>query len=233
MFSFKKTDRTFPELTSKEEYASMEIYEQLIEDSFYKCYLCGEKQEDNKDVEVEHFIPHESGKYLDLKYDWSNLLLSCGYCNSRKSSTYNKVGKGKDILNSVKDMIEDELLQYYDVDSMFKNRVEFENLSRSKKVENTIELLEKIYNEDLNSRETAIKGEKSWILREHIMDELYKFRKTINRLANNPKVPVKRKYICEALKNHLTNSSNFYEFKVGYVEKHPKVKELLKNNGII
>ena len=67
MFSFEKTDKTFPELESKSSYDSWDIYNQIISDSFYKCYLCGEKQDTNRSPRVEHFVPHESGKYLDKK----------------------------------------------------------------------------------------------------------------------------------------------------------------------
>lgn len=45
-----------------------------------KCYLC--EQDGLSDPEIEHFVPH--GKLDSLKYDWSNLYLSCSRCNSIK-----------------------------------------------------------------------------------------------------------------------------------------------------
>lgn len=30
-------------------------------------------------------IPHENGRYIDLKFDWNNLFLACNHCNGIKN----------------------------------------------------------------------------------------------------------------------------------------------------
>ena len=38
-----------------------------------------------QDPEVEHRLPHKDGRFLERKYDWSNLFYSCGHCNKVKN----------------------------------------------------------------------------------------------------------------------------------------------------
>ena len=64
-------------------YDKPDVIAQLKEDFHDKCYICEIKG--LLDPEVEHFLPHENGKYLDRKFDWNNLFLSCGHCNKVKN----------------------------------------------------------------------------------------------------------------------------------------------------
>ena len=48
-----------------------------------KCYICELKN--LQDPQVEHLLPHKNGKYPERKFDWNNLFLSCGHCNSVKN----------------------------------------------------------------------------------------------------------------------------------------------------
>lgn len=66
-------------------YREPDVIEQLRKDFHDKCYLCGIKK--LQDPEVEHLLPHKNGKYPERKFDWNNLFLSCGHCNSIKNQT--------------------------------------------------------------------------------------------------------------------------------------------------
>ena len=60
-----------------------DVIEQLRTDFCDKCYICELKS--LTDPEVEHLIPHEGSRHLDLKFDWQNLFWSCRHCNSIKN----------------------------------------------------------------------------------------------------------------------------------------------------
>lgn len=86
-----KVERSFPAPASldieKEKkngsYTESDVITQLKSDFHNKCYICGLKG--LQDPQVEHLRPHKDGQYKDLKFDWENLFLSCGHCNSVKN----------------------------------------------------------------------------------------------------------------------------------------------------
>lgn len=86
-----KVERTFPAPASLAEeakkasgrYDKPDVIKQLREDFHDKCYIC--EMAKLQDPEVEHLLPHKGGKYKDRKFDWNNLFLTCGHCNSVKS----------------------------------------------------------------------------------------------------------------------------------------------------
>ena len=86
-----KVDRTFPAPKSLEteakkkngSYTEKDVVDQLLRDFRKKCYIC--EINDLQDPQVEHLLPHKNGKYPERKFDWNNLFLSCGHCNSVKN----------------------------------------------------------------------------------------------------------------------------------------------------
>jgi uncharacterized protein (TIGR02646 family) len=69
---------------------------QALEKIYYrKCAYCEGKFEDGFTLQVEHYRPKnkikddtQHGGYYWLTYEWSNLLLSCQDCNSKKSNKF-------------------------------------------------------------------------------------------------------------------------------------------------
>ena len=47
-----------------------------------KCAYCESKIEHVSDAHIEHYRP--KSKYPELTFDWNNLLLACGKCNSAR-----------------------------------------------------------------------------------------------------------------------------------------------------
>lgn len=233
MFSFSKTPKTYDELNNKSKYDSADIYNQIIIDSYNKCYLCGQYQEEIRSERIEHFIPHEDGKYIELKYDWNNLLFSCDHCNNRKSSTYNKIGSNKDILNPISDDIENEILHYYDINNLRQSVVNLKSLTNSQKSKNTIELLDKIYNEDLKKNKDFAKANKSRTLKKCIIKEIFSFREQINSCCSTEVGSFQEKKIIEDIKKHLKSDSNFYEFKLGIIKENKYIYDFLVERKVI
>jgi len=77
MVYFEKSQPS-PTITST--HNTSEIVERLEDDFKNKCYICGEKEP--KDINVEHFVAHEGNQ--GLKLDWNNLFLSCTHCKNIK-----------------------------------------------------------------------------------------------------------------------------------------------------
>lgn len=233
MFSYKKTEKYFSELENKKSYDTENIYKQLRKDSFGKCYMCGEYQGSSRSERVEHFIPHEDGKYNDLKYDWSNLLFCCDHCNNRKSSTYNKIGEDRDILNPIKDNVETEIIQFYDSKEINDIKIIIEIIGLNSKNENTKELLEKIYNGDLYPKNSFATKSKSKTLKKNISNEIYEFMKEIEELALSDLESYEEEKIIKKIKVNISKESNFYEFKIGLIEKNIQIKKLLQKRKVM
>lgn len=85
-----KVERSFPAPASLAEeaqkdsgrYDGPDVVKQLRESFWDKCYIC--EMASLQDPVIEHLLPHKNGKYKDRKFDWNNLFLSCGHCNSVK-----------------------------------------------------------------------------------------------------------------------------------------------------
>jgi uncharacterized protein (TIGR02646 family) len=225
MFSFAKTARDFPELTEQQAYDSDDIYQQLIEDSAEKCYLCGDKL-NAKDYQVEHFVPHENSSHVEVKFDWHNLFLSCVYCNSKKSSTYNKIGADKAILNPSEDNIGDEILHFYDPLDLTGNVVVLSSIGTSEKAANTIELLEKIYNLHGVGKPSFKMKRECNELKKAIKNALLEFRSLIKDLAD-AQMPSEKANAARQIAILLEKPSAFTEFKYGMIAQTNTIKNLL------
>lgn len=109
----------------------------LGNDQHFKCYICERKC--ITDYQVEHL--RCKSKCPSLKHKWSNLFLSCGYCNVKKSHKYNHC------LNPARQPIERIIDQSID---MANARAVFTPLvnADTAEVKDTLSLLNAIYNGD-------------------------------------------------------------------------------------
>lgn len=125
---------TVPEsLTSRKTYDGEDVKEQLFIDQHGKCYLCERKV--STDFQIEHLKSQEN--YPDMKTEWTNLLLSCDYCNPKKGCRFDN------ILNPLECNIEEIIEQYVDFNT---KTVLFESIINTEQVQNTTLLLNIIFN---------------------------------------------------------------------------------------
>ena len=74
-------------LAACKKYDEPDVIDQLFADHHGKCYLCELKAKQH--YEVEHLKSKEH--FSTLKFEWSNLFLSDGYCNAKKGEWFDDI----------------------------------------------------------------------------------------------------------------------------------------------
>ena len=133
MIRVAKTNTVPRSLLLTKSYDGEDVKRQLFTDQHGKCYLCERKV--TTDFQIEHLKSQEN--YPMLKNEWTNLLLSCDYCNPKKGNRFDV------ILNPLECNIEEMIEQYIDFNS---KTVIFESEIDSEQVRKTISLLNLIFN---------------------------------------------------------------------------------------
>ena len=198
---FKKP--TPPEsLTAQKRYDSEEVKQQLIADHQGKCYLC--ERTITTDFQVEHL--HSQEYFPEEKYAWHNLFLSCSYCNGKKSNLFDN------ILNPAQEPIESFIIQeldYLNKRAVFKSA----NVSLSTEVQQTLSLLERIFNGSHKMRK--IKEERFF---EDFLSKMNAFQKAINNF-----LVTDNKQTRLALQEELAKDREFLGFKYWIIQNNPKL----------
>ena len=133
MIRVAKSNKVPESLHKTNSYDGEDVKQQLFLDQHNKCYICERKV--TTDFQIEHFKSQKN--YPELRTEWTNLLLSCDYCNHKKGNRYD------DILNPLDCNIEDIIEQYMDYST---NKAEFRSEIDSEQVRNTLKLLDSIFN---------------------------------------------------------------------------------------
>ena len=131
MIKIRKNQRVPQSLTTTKKYDGEDVKRQLLSDQDSKCYLCERLL--GTDFEIEHF----AGREGILINDWNNLLLSCGYCNRKKSNNYNN------LLNPLHNKIEEKIQQRLNIST---KKVDFYSAESSEEIESLKSLLGSIFN---------------------------------------------------------------------------------------
>ena len=131
MIKIRKNQRVPQSLTTTKKYDGEDVKRQLLSDQDSKCYLCERLL--GTDFEIEHF----AGREGNLINDWNNLLLSCGYCNRKKSNNYNN------LLNPLHNKIEEKIQQRLNIST---KKVDFYSAESSEEIESLKSLLGSIFN---------------------------------------------------------------------------------------
>ena len=130
MIRVKKSHNAPSSLNTTSRYDGEDVKQQLLADQNDKCYLCERKRD--TDFEIEH---HKSTH--NLVQDWNNLYMGCGYCNRKKSDSFDNTLVPKDC------NIEDEIEHFID----FANKkAVFLSIINDEQHNETAELLSRIYN---------------------------------------------------------------------------------------
>jgi hypothetical protein len=163
----------------------------LKEDCFNKCYIC--EYDKATTLQVEHRISRK--KEISLKYEWNNLFLSCGHCNSIKLDKY----------DSVLDPSECDPEEYISLSlANVPNEVIVDVLLVDISAEDTAKLLRYVYNGGL----TAIKDAESEKLRRALIECICKFIKIIENYKKEPSEGYD-----ELIVEEISRSSAFAAFK--------------------
>ena len=133
MIRVAKSEKVSESLSRTSAYDGEDVRMRLLRDQHSKCYAC--ERTEVTDFEVEHFM--SKSEHPELRQDWRNLLLSCRYCNGKKSNRFDGM------LNPLDVNVEEEIVQ--DID--FENGVaRFSAVHGSEQAGMTAEFLGVLFN---------------------------------------------------------------------------------------
>lgn len=198
-------------LVAQIKYDGQDVLDQLFADQHDKCYLCELKVK--QFYQVEHLKSQEH--FEELKFNWTNLLLSDGYCNGKKKENYD------DILNPNQVNIEDVIEQR--IDSINRTAL-FVSSDTSIPTQQTIKLLNRIFN-----------GTYSPKLRKKREEEFYKeveqkfnaFNKIVLDYLTNPNLQTEN-----AVREELAIDKELLGFKYWVIKDTPKLLTVFANDII-
>ncbi len=213
MIRVYKSEHTPLSLTTTTSYSNDDVKKQLDKDQYNKCYIC-ERVRDT-DLQVEHFISQHNNKALFQ--EWTNLFHACGYCNGRKSTSF--------------DAILDPSV--YNIEEIISQKIDFINNKALFSVVNTcgnsvseaktIELLERICNGKNGLRERNCS-----LLFNQLMVSIKNFKKLVLQYIKNPN-DAKAKI---AIQEELSITKEFLGFKYWIICGNPTLKAEFENEII-
>lgn len=133
MIRERKSENVPSSLLTTSQYDGEDVKAQLLEDQHEKCYICERKL--GTDFEIEHF--KSKNNYPELRQEWTNLFLACGYCNKKKFSSFD------DNLYPLDTNIEDEIEQRIDFS---RNKASFTTVIDDVPHQNAVRMLHVFYN---------------------------------------------------------------------------------------
>ncbi|OON98239.1 MAG: hypothetical protein ATN35_05695 [Epulopiscium sp. Nele67-Bin004] len=211
-----KVKRSFPAPTSlskQKSYSEVDVVRQLKEDFDNKCYICN--IDNLPEGVIEHLRPHKDGIYVDLKYDWENLFLSCRHCNSVKNK---KIYEYKII-----DCCKVDPEQYLIFNHIEENVTVKSLDDTDEDAVSTSKLITEVFNVSNTGHYTVNSEER----RDRLQNEMNKLYKYLQRHKNNPD----SKPILRTLKVLLQRKSPFAAFKRSYIrqnkEAYPNLQYLI------
>lgn len=178
-----------------------EVVEALEKEFHNKCYIC--EQKNVKSINIEHFKPHKD-KDMDLKFDWNNLYYACSHCNNLKSSKYDNILNPGDPEDDV------ENFMHYGMPILHKRaNVEIKAcVENNEKVNNTVELLNYVYN-----GKTAIKDIEAINIKNDLVKELVNFTKWLNEYDDDELEEDEKEALKRNIRKGLNTKSAFTAFK--------------------
>lgn len=177
-----------------------EVVIALKEEFHDKCYIC--EQKSIKSINIEHFIPHK-GKDRNLMFDWNNLYYSCGHCNNLKLSKYDNILNPGNPEEDVEECI------HYGMPILHKRAlVEITAYGHNEKVNNTVELLNYVYN-----GKTAIKDIEAVNIKNNLVKELVEFTGWLREYDDDELEEDERDSLKRNIRKGLNVKSPFTAFK--------------------
>ena len=187
------------------DYKDEVIREQIQYEFQKKCYLCEGCPVQN--YEIDHFYPQNI--YPHLTNNYANLFFICSKCNKIRPKKIN-TSNDNEILNSCEDNVEESIVLDISLEDCCKAIMTpcyGADSYYNKKIDNTIELLQKIYNG---------KGTKSQAykcLKDDIVEEIASFRGELEMYANDYVGTKLEKRFKNRLLKDLDRTSKYSGFK--------------------
>ena len=189
-------------ITSETNYRSKKALDILANDCHRKCYICEDKP---TTINVEHIVSHRNDPAL--KYDWNNLFIACGHCNSIKGTRFDA------ILDPTKCDPENHIELSVEMTDSLIGWVKVESLTADSSTMLTVQLLDYVYNGGL----TTLKEIECLNLRdEHLKPNIQRFNYYINEYRKEPELGYGSIIIKE-----ISRSSAFAAFKRKIVRDDP------------
>ena len=163
-------------------------------------------------INTEHFIPHRGNN--DLKFDWNNLFYCCGHCNNTKLAK----PVFDDILNCTIETDNVDSKIKYLIKPFPQEKAIITALENTSKVNNTVILLDEVYNGT-----TELKRIESANIRSKLLSEIRKFQNLLFEYFDDSYDIEERKDIKNQIIRQLKTTSNFTAFK----------KWILRDNDIL
>jgi hypothetical protein len=196
-------------IRTKSDYRRDPVFSTIRDDCCNKCYICEEKGATS--LEVEHRVSQSFDP--SRKYDWNNLLLSCRHCNRIKGGQYNN------ILDCTRVDPEDYIS--LSLETGLYEKVAIVKKSETDGVDETIELLEKVY----NGESTALSKAECENLRKQVLAEVQLFQELLDGYQEEYESGLKLAF-CRKITGSLGRSSNFAAFKRGIIRNNTELLEL-------
>jgi uncharacterized protein (TIGR02646 family) len=181
-------------------YRCDDVLHTIKKDFHNKCYICEQRQPTT--INVEHFIPHRGNR--DLEFDWDNLFYACGHCNNIKSDR----GIYDNILNVTIESHEVDKKIRYHINPYPKEKAVFQAIENSEIVNNTVTLLDAVYNGT-----TTLKKIEAGNLRDNLLKEIRLFQDWLCKYYLEPNLPEELERIKHEIIRHLRSTSAFSAFK--------------------
>lgn len=173
MIRILKSEVVPTSLVTTSQYNGDDVVEQLHIDQNRKCYLC--ERHSVTDYQVEH--RRSQVHFPQDRLNWDNLLLGCSYCNAKKSNKYD------DIVNPTHVNVEEVISQRINYATKMAVFDRVDNMSLHKTIDETIELLGRIYNGAGRIRKVR---EESFF--KYFINEMNKFSKAVSNYLLDPSV---------------------------------------------
>lgn len=168
-------------LSTTKNYDGEDVKRQLLDDQHHKCYIC--ERYLGTDFQIEHFKSRNN--YPKLIQDWNNLLMSCSYCNGKKSNSFDNN------VNPLSVNVEEEIEQRI---NLLNNKAEFKVRVNDASHNETAKMLNILYNGNEKIKIRKIKEECFF---NNAMQLMNRFSRIINDFIMNPTSQNRSLVACE------------------------------------
>lgn len=215
MFNVTRGDDAPGSLEKKVKYDGEDVYEKLQRDFHDKCYIC--ETAEPHDVNIEHFVSHRNSNE-ELKFSWENLYFSCSRCNNIKGKAFDNL---LDCCNPDVDVYKS--LKMLPPRSPSALSVQIEKRLDLPGVDDTVELLNRVYNSD----RSVNKQVSSDYLRRKVFERLNKLYVHILKWYSDESLDHEKDDAIQRIKLYLKPSAPYSAFMRDLIFEDKKLKYLI------